>query len=435
MQSPPFDSQVPQILSQDGWLDRSNSPALALTLHTPVMYNWAHNQRWGAGPVKITDVKPILTTPGHADADRRRTWTFVQIETDEGIRGVGEATNYPGGGSLIVGNTVKLVREALIGQNPFDTERIWHSVYRRFTYLGSRGMATAVASGIDIALWDIKGKALGVPVYDLLGGRFRDSITLYANGWFTGAEGPEDFALAAKETVAKGYTALKFDPFAREMQQYHTGYVEGAISMEDEEVGISRVAAVREAVGPRIEVLIDAHGHYNVPTAIRIGNRLAEYNVTWYEEPVPPESYDALRQVRENVSAPICVGERLFTRYDFVPIFENRLADYIMPDVVWTGGISEIRKIASMAEAYYIPISPHNAMGSIQIVAGAHAMMGVPNFYRLEFSLAALEGYNGVLDSPLEIRDGALHLPDKPGLGFELDMDYVMAHPDPDWEG
>jgi galactonate dehydratase len=195
------------------------------------------------------------------------------------------------------------------------------------------------------------------------------------------------------------------------------------------------VAAVREAVGPQIEVLIDAHGHYNVPTAIRIGNRLAEHNVTWYEEPVPPEGYEALAQVRQNVAAPICVGERLFTRYDFLPIFENRLADYIMPDVVWTGGISELRKIATMAEAYYIPVSPHNAMGSVQIIAGAHTMMTVPNFYRLEFSIAALEGYNAVLDKPLDIRDGNLHLPTGPGLGYDLDTEFMAAHPDPAWSG
>ena len=296
-------------------------------------------------------------------------------------------------------------------------------------------MVTTVISGIDIALWDIKGKALGRPVYDLLGGRFRDSITLYANGWFGGCKTPDDFAQAAKRVVAQGYTAMKFDPFAFEMGPYHTGYVSGMISAGGEDLGINHVAAVREAVGPQIEILIDAHGHYNVPTAIRIGNRLAEYNVTWYEEPVPPESYEALRQVRENVSAPICVGERLFTRYDFLPVFENRLADYIMPDVVWTGGISELRKIASMAETYYIPVSPHNAMGSIQIIAGAHTVSGIPNFYRLEFSLASLEAYNAVLDKPLDIRDGALHLPDKPGLGFELDMEFLAAHPDPEWEG
>ena len=385
--------------------------------------------------MKITDVKPIPTQPTEYSRRSNRTWTFVQIETDEGITGYGEATNYPGGGSLVVASTINQVREALIGEDPFDIDRLWHKIYRRYTYLGSRGLVTAVISGIDIALWDIKGKALGRPVYEILGGKFRDNITMYANGWFTGCETPEEFAEAAVATVAQGYTALKFDPFTHEMAPFHTGYVSGTISADGEQLGMDKVAAVREAVGPKIEVLIDAHGHYNVPTAIRIGNRLADYNVTWYEEPVPPEGYEALAQVRQSIAAPICVGERLFTRYDFLPIFENRLADYIMPDVVWTGGISELRKIATMAEAYYIPVSPHNAMGSVQIIAGAHTMMTVPNFYRLEFSIAALEGYNAVLDKPLDIRDGNLHLPTGPGLGYDLDTEFMAAHPDPAWSG
>ena len=385
--------------------------------------------------MKITDVKPIPTQPTEYSRRANRTWTFVQIDTDEGITGYGEATNYPGGGSLVVASTINQVRETLIGEDPFDIDRLWHKIFRRYTYLGSRGLVTAVISGIDIALWDIKGKALGRPIYEILGGKFRDNITMYANGWFTGCTTPADFADAAAATVAQGYTALKFDPFTHEMQPFHTGYVSGAISADGEELGMDKVAAVREAVGSKIEVLIDAHGHYNVPTAIRIGNQLAEHSVTWYEEPVPPEGYEALAQVRQSVAAPICVGERLFTRYDFLPIFENRLADYIMPDVVWTGGISELRKIATMAEAYYIPVSPHNAMGSIQIIAGAHTMMTVPNFYRLEFSIAALESYNAVLDKPLDIRDGNLLLPTGPGLGYDLDTEFMAAHPDPAWNG
>ena len=385
--------------------------------------------------MKITDVKPIPTQPTEYSRRANRTWTFVQIDTDEGITGYGEATNYPGGGSLVVASTINQVRETLIGEDPFDIDRLWHKIFRRYTYLGSRGLVTAVISGIDIALWDIKGKALGRPIYEILGGKFRDNITMYANGWFTGCTTPKDFADAAAATVAQGYTALKFDPFTHEMQPFHTGYVSGAISADGEELGMDKVAAVREAVGSKIEVLIDAHGHYNVPTAIRIGNGLAEHSVPWYEAPVPPEGYEALAQVRQSVAAPICVGERLFTRYDFLPIFENRLADYIMPDVVWTGGISELRKIATMAEAYYIPVSPHNAMGSIQIIAGAHTMMTVPNFYRLEFSIAALESYNAVLDKPLDIRDGNLLLPTGPGLGYDLDTEFMAAHPDPAWNG
>ena len=384
--------------------------------------------------MKITKVRPIAAKLGERGEYPDRTWTFVVVETDEGITGIGESSSWPPDASRAVAYLLEQANDVVVGNDPFDTERIWQKLYRRFTYAGSRGMVTAAISGVDIALWDIKGKTLGKPVCDLLGGRIRDSVPLYANGWFTGCETPDEYARAAKKTVAEGYTAMKFDPFTHEMAPFHTGYVSGTISAGGEQLGIDKVAAVREAVGPDIDVLIDAHGHYNVPTAIRIGNRLAEYDVTWYEEPVPPESTEALQQVRENVAAPICVGERLFTRFDFVPIFENRLADFVMPDVVWTGGITEIRKIASMAEAYYVPISPHNVSSSVQVVASCHAMIGVPNLYKQEFAVQVLDQYNGVITEQLDVRDGALHLSNRPGLGIELDMDYLAAHPDPEWD-
>lgn len=288
-------------------------------------------------------------------------------------------------------------------------------------------MTTAI-SGIDIALWDIKGKALGCAVYDLLGARLRHELDLYANSWFGGCITPEDFAKAARETVTAGYTALKFDPFAHEMQGRNTGYLSGQISPAGEEQGIGKLAAVRESIGDRIDLLVDAHGHYNVPTAIRIGNRLSEYSVAWYEEPVPPESLKALRQVRENVGVPISVGERLFTRFDLLPVLQGRLTDYIMPDVAWTGGISELRKISTMAEAYYIPVSPHDAMGPVQLAASAHVMAGVPNFYRLECSVGSLDTYNSVMREPLCITGGVYRLDGRPGVGVELDPAFVEAH-------
>ncbi|HMN30604.1 MAG TPA: mandelate racemase/muconate lactonizing enzyme family protein, partial [Caldilineaceae bacterium] len=188
-------------------------------------------------------------------------------------------------------------------------------------------------------------------------------------------------------------------------------------------------------VGPKIEILIDAHGHYNVPTAVRLANRLYEESrIGWFEEPVPPESYDALRTVREQVQPSICVGERLFTRWDFLPIFQQGLADYVMPDVVWTGGISELKKIATMAEAYYIPISPHNAMGPLQVVAGAHVMMSVPNFYRLEHSTAAIPSYNAMLTEPINFHGGEVSVSGKAGLGVELSPDALHHYLHPDWK-
>ena len=380
--------------------------------------------------MKITDVKVYVVDPplpAYGSSEERQ-WTFVQIDTDEGITGWGEATNYPGGGSFLTAQTILLLKEVLIGADPANIEPLWHTMYRRYTYLGARGLPTAAISGIDIALWDIKGKALGKPIYDLLGGKFRDTIRLYANGWFGGCTTPDQYADAAKKVVASGHDAIKLDPFL-EMIPYHTGYVTGQISADGEELGCNIVAAIRAAVGPKVEILIDAHGHYNVPTAVRLANRLyAESRIDWFEEPVPPESYDALRSVREQVHCSICVGERLFTRWEFLPIFQQRLADYVMPDVVWTGGISELKKIATLAETYYIPVSPHNAMGPLQVIAGAHVMMTIPNFYRLEHSTAAIPSYNAMLTEPIDFSGNAVTVSSKPGLGVELDIDILRAH-------
>ena len=194
-----------------------------------------------------------------------------------------------------------------------------------------------------------------MPIYDLLGGRFRDPVRLYCNSWFDGCNTPEEYAKAAENNlIKKGYSACKLDPFL-EMAPYHTMYQDGFISQEGEEEGYDIVAAVRDVVGPKFEILIDAHGHYNVPNAIRLANNLYDrYKIGWFEEPLPPESIKGLKQVKENTDAPICVGERLYTRYDFLPVLEEGLADYIMPDTVWTGGISETIKIANLAETFNI---------------------------------------------------------------------------------
>ncbi len=395
--------------------------------------------------MKITDLTIYVVDPSSGRSTDRdgigavaraegwaTTWTFVQIDTDAGITGFGEASNFPGNGSLVVGDALRRVKEFVVGEDPADVTRLWHKLFRKAAYLGPRGLPTAVVSGIDLALWDIKGKALGRPIYDLLGGKVRERVPLYANGWFVGCSTPDDYAVAARRVVAEGHVALKLDPFL-EMRPFHTGYLAGQISPAGEDLGVSIVAAVREAVGPAVEILIDAHGHYNVPTAVRLARRLEPYRIGWFEEPVPPESLPALRAVREQVSVPICVGERLYTRWDFLPIFEQRLADYVMPDIVWTGGISELLRIATLAEVYHVPISPHNAMGPLQIVAGAHVALTVPNFYRLEHSVGTIPDYQACLREPIGFRGEYVELSDRPGLGHDLDVAFLRAHPAPGW--
>src|SRR5262245_29976907 len=282
--------------------------------------------------MKITDVEVYVVDPTEGAAtyndEPQNVWTFVRVLTDEGVHGWGESSNFPGNGSLIIADAIGRVRPFIVGHDAADITAMWHRLFRKAAYLGPRGLPTAVVSGIDIALWDIKGKVTGRPVYDLLGGRVRDSVPLYANGWFAALDGhpasatPEGYAAAARRVVARGHVAIKLDPF-HEMVSHHTGYLSGQITSAGEEFGVACVAAIREAVGPAVEILIDAHGQYNVPTAVRLARRLEPYRIGWFEEPVPPESPQALRAVREQVGVPICVGERLYTRRDFLPIFQQ----------------------------------------------------------------------------------------------------------------
>ena len=379
--------------------------------------------------MKISDFKTYVVQSKDAGRDTV-TWTYLRVETDTGIVGWGEAGATFENTALICRTGLEQLRPILIGENPSDVERIWHKIYRAFTYFSSKGFGTSIASAVDLALWDIKGKEVGKPVFDLIGGRFRDRILLYNNTWFSGASTPEEFADCAKRNVIEqGYTASKIDPFLT-MRPYHRMYQSGQISEAGEQEGYDIIAAVREAVGPKHQILIDAHGHYNVPTAIRLANNLHEQsNITWFEEPVPPESYDALANVRQQIVPSICVGERLRTRWDFLPVLQNNLADYIMPDTLWTGGISEIRKIAQLAELYNIPISPHCVpLGPHEIIAAAHVCSTVPNFYRLESGFAAIPTYQEMLTEPLLYEGGHLVLNGKPGLGYDPREDWLEEH-------
>jgi galactonate dehydratase len=376
--------------------------------------------------MKITNLTPyVIPQPGE------RHWIFVKLETDEGLTGWGEAGGNAGGAANSVRAALQELKSDLVGRNPEDVDPIWHMIYRRYTYFGSRGFGTAVAAGVDIALWDIKGQAVGRPVYDLLGGRFRDRIALYSNSWFAGSDStPAAYAAAARQNLLPfGHTACKLDPFF-EMRPYHRNFQAGEISQEGEQLGYDVVAAVRETVGPAFEILVDAHGHYNVPTAIRLANTLYERSrIGWFEEPVPPESYDALRTVREHTNAPIAVGERLRTRWDFFPVLQQRLADYVMPDTIWTGGISEAKKIAALAELYNVPVSPHCVpMGPLELIAAAHVVSAIPNFYRLEHSRPLIETHHQLLTEPYRIDQGHFVLNGKPGLGYALDEGWLRAH-------
>ncbi len=376
--------------------------------------------------MKITDIKTYCTMPR-----RNLPWLFVEVHTDEGVTGVGECTL--GIGNHIIAQTIEAVKPLVIGEDPAHIEEIWQRIFRRYLRIGGRGIISAVISGIDIALWDIKGKVLGVPVYQLLGGPVRESVPLYTHvqdAWYEGVT-VEDAVMLARETKAKGYQAIKTDPF--KWARIQKGPFRGASMLErltPRMIGEAAewVGALRDALGPDYELMVDAHARFDAPSAIAAARALEPMKLNWFEEPVPPESYEALRQVRENTSVPISVGESLFTRYDFVPIFEGRLADFVMPDVAWTGGISELRRIAAMSEAYYVRFSPHDALGPVAITAGFHVCMTTPNLYRQECLHTWFEDFPKAITPMFDYHDGAIWPSDRPGLGIELNHESVAEY-------
>ncbi len=365
--------------------------------------------------MKITDVKTYFV-----DAVRRN-WLFLEVETDSGIVGVGEASSL--GLDKPVLGAIDLYRQLLIGQNPLEIEKIWERLIRSRFWRGDLVLMIAFG-GIEMALWDIKGKSLGVPVYSLFGGPCRDTVKAYGNYWFLGAT-PEDYpktvddyAKKAAQAVEKGWDALKWDTF---------GSYAYNLSPYEERVIVEWVKRVREAVGDRADLLLDAHRRFNLATAIRIARRLEEYRPFFIEEPVPPENIDALLEFKRSTRVPVATGEMLSTHYHYRELLSKYATDYIQPDVVYCGGISEIRKIGAMAEACYIPVIAHNGSGPVATAATVHAGATMPNFLMFEYFL--VPGRDDVLVEPLQVVNGNFVLPTKPGLGVELNKKVFSKFP------
>lgn len=375
--------------------------------------------------MKITDVKVWLVE------GVKYNWTLLKIYTDEGHTGVGEATNWPG--SPIVEAAARHAGERIIGLDPMKTDFIWTELYRDLNWIGPYGASLCAISGIDMALLDLKAKVLGVPCYELLGGAFRKEILLYANYWFTGGGHNEaDYTRQAKKVVEAGFTGLKFDPFA------HVNYLYGedlstnlslTKSQQDHAYNLSR--AVREAVGPDIAIMIETHAMLNLKTAIDMAERLAPLDITWYEEPLGPENPDMLYTFRQrlNPKVTLCVGERHYTRNGIRPLLEKGVCDILMPDITRCGGPSELKRMATMAEAYNVLIAPHNPNGPLSTLASAHVNASLPNFFRQEFMYNDVPWRDTVITHPLEISDGHLLLSDRPGLGVDLVEEEMEKYP------
>ena len=361
--------------------------------------------------MKVTDIKAFVV-------DCFRTnWVFVKVYTDEGIDGVGEATLEYKEKALL--GALEHIKEYLVGKDPRDIEKHWHTVYRDAYWRGGAVLMSAL-SAVEMAMWDILGKSLNVPVYTLLGGKYHDKVRIYVNGWFAGAKTPSEFAEKAKIAAARGVTAMKWDPFGKNYLQIFHKELSSAIDC---------VGAVREAVGNDIDLLIEGHGRFDIPTAVNIARELEQFKPMFFEEPVPPDNLDALAEVKCRSNIPISAGERLYTRWDYKMLFDKKAADYIQPDISHAGGIMELKKIAAEAECRYIPFAPHNPSGPVANAATLQLAACCPNFCILEIMYSDVIWRKDITNEKLTYSDGYMKIPDKPGLGIEINESECGKHP------
>jgi galactonate dehydratase len=351
--------------------------------------------------MKITRLETFLVKP---------RWLFLKIHTDEGLVGLGEPILE--GRALTCAQAVAEIEPYLIGKDPTRVVHHWQAMYRHAFYRGGPLLTSAI-SGIDQALWDLAGKALGVPVYKLLGGPTRDRIRIYKGG-----ARPENI----KEWIDKGFTAFKTG-----VAKERPARIIESRAFIDKAIG--RFAALREAAGPEVDIAIDFHGAISPQTAKILIHELAPYQPMFIEEPVQCQNVDVLADLAQSTHLPIATGERIFTKWGFREILEKRAASILQPDLCHAGGISEVRLIAGMAEAYYAGIAPHNPLGPISLAACVQLDASIPNFLAQEHTTLG-EGY---LKEPFTFKDGYVELPTKPGLGIELDEDAMEDKIDHDW--
>lgn len=362
--------------------------------------------------MKIKTLETFLANAG------QRNYLFVRLTTDTGLTGIGEATlEWQEKAVEVLIN--EWVASRIIGKDPFDIEEVVGGMIRD-QYQGGSTVMTAISS-VEIAMWDIIGKATGQPVYRLIGGRAKRELLAYANGWYGGCETPKDFGARALQVVGRGYRAMKFDPFA-------TAWKQLAPSEEDHAVAV--VEAVADAVGDDVGMMIEIHGRLGVGDAVRFIDRLSGKRIFWCEEPVAPESIELLREVRDRTRLPISSGERLYTLADFARLINLRSVDVVQMDVAHCGGIAMAKKIAAMAAAQDIGISPHCSVGPVAFAAALHVAWSTPNMLMLEsFAEFDVDWRKDLVGGWNPLKDGRMTLPEAPGLGIELDEGAISRHP------
>ena len=310
----------------------------------------------------------------------------------------------------------------LVGRDPTNIKHFLQVAYDDFAARRGAMDLHSALSGIEQALWDITGKKLGAPVYALLGGKCRDRVRVYANGWSGGAATPDQLAEKAVQVIEMGYSALKFDPIPGPWRTF--------VSREVERATVENVRAVREAVGPDIDILLDMHRRLAPMHAIRIAREIGSYDPFWYEEPVLAENVDALAAAKREIDIPVVTGEELYTKFEFREVFEKQAADIINPDVANVGGILELKEIAAMAEAYFVAVAPHNSNTTTVALAATLQLAAImPNFLLAECFINLEEFGRKIAVTPFEVVNGYVDLPDTPGLGIDLDVDALKANP------
>ncbi|QSB12727.1 mandelate racemase/muconate lactonizing enzyme family protein [Natronosporangium hydrolyticum] len=365
--------------------------------------------------MRIVEMKTVVVgTPW-------RELTFVELITDDGQRGLGEA-RMVNKTETLGACLAELAERYIIGTDPFDVERLaWRAHWEDYGRAGE--ITQSALACLDMACHDLMGKSLGVPVWKLLGGQFRDRVPAYANGWYQGERTPESFAAMASKVVGRGYRGLKVDPF---------GAATAELTRAELALATDIIAAVRDSVGPDVALMVEMHGRFTAATAVAAATAMAPYRPEWIEEPVPPYHNSALRQVRAGTSLPIATGERVHTVPEFREVFEAGTVDIVQADLTHIGGFTGLRKLANYADSYGLLMAPHNVAGPVATAANVHFAIACPNYKVLEhFNDFADPWVNDLVDQPCRVAeaDGCFGLPTAPGLGVSLDYEAAAARP------
>jgi len=381
--------------------------------------------------MKVKEIQHFLVNPGWG-----KNLLFVKVSTDNGIVGWGECYTQSDRDRSILMHLEHL-SNYLVGRDPFEIKYFNQIVFDDYSSRRGSMEIFSALSGLEQALWDICGKYTKQPVYKLLGGPCRKKLRVYANGWYEGSKKPEHYAEKAKIAIARGFDALKFDPIP--------GPFRSIVSKNNLRQGVETVRQVRNAVGEEVDLLIEIHRRFSPMTAIQFAQEIEEFKIFWYEEPCPAEFLDNLSEVRNSINIPTVTGEALYTKNDFPEVFSKRCADIINPDVANTGGILELKEIASMAEAHQVAVSPHNYNSTtIALAATLHASITMPNFLITEYFVPFEKIGKQISPNPMIPKDGYISLDETPGLGVELDeeklskfsySEFPRTLPYPDNEG